>query len=53
MTEGERKVIENRQRKAAAAEAMFANLIQEMNNAMSVSAAKSFDKSMELPAWAA
>jgi len=53
MTEGERKIIENRQRKALQAEAMFANLISEMNNAMAVSTAKSFDKAMEVPAWAA
>lgn len=53
MTEGERKVVENRQRKALQADAMFSNLISEMNNAMAISAAKSFDKSMEVPAWAA
>lgn len=53
MTEGERKIIENRHRKAAAAEAMFANLIAEMNNAMAVSTAKAFDKAMEVPKWVA
>src|SRR5690606_10564586 len=53
LTEGERKIIENRQRKAEAARAMFDNLIAEMNNAMAVSTAKRFDKAMELPAWAA
>jgi hypothetical protein len=53
MTEGERKIIENRQRKAVQAEAMFSNLISEMNNAMAVSTAKSFSKTMEVPAWAA
>lgn len=53
MTEGERKIVENRQRKAVQADVMFSNLISEMNNAMAVSTAKSFDKSMEVPAWAA
>lgn len=52
MTEGERKVIENRQRKAEQAQAMFANLISEMNHAMAVSTAKPFPNAMELPAWA-
>lgn len=53
MTEGERKIMENLQRKAAATEVMFANLIAEMNAAMSVNTSKSFDKTMELPTWAA
>lgn len=52
MTEGERKIMENLRRKAGQAETMFANLISEMNSAMAISAAKSFDKTMELPAWA-
>lgn len=52
MTEGERKIIENRQRKAEQAEAMFSNLISEMNNAMAVNSAKAFDRIMEVPAWA-
>lgn len=53
MTEGERKIIENRQRKAKQAEEMFTNLIFEMNNAMSIDTAKKFDRSMEIPSWAA
>lgn len=53
MTEGERKIIENRQRKARQAEAMFGNLISEMNNAMSVRIDRTFAKAMEMPAWAA
>lgn len=53
MTEGERSIIENRRNKAKKAEAMFANLISEMNNAMAVTGAKHFDKAMEVPAWAA
>lgn len=53
MTEGELKIIENRQRKAKQAEEMFSNLIFEMNNAMSIDTAKKFDLSMEVPSWAA
>lgn len=52
-TEGERKVLENRQRKAKQAEAMFENLVAEMNNAAAISTSKSFNKTMELPRWAA
>jgi hypothetical protein len=53
LTEGERKIIENRQRKAEAARAMFDNLISEMNNAIAVDTSRAFDKAMEVPAWAA
>lgn len=53
LTEGERKIIENRQRKAIAAEAMFSNLIAEMNNAMSIEAAQPFAAPMEVPTWLA
>ncbi|WP_119270878.1 helicase-related protein [Taklimakanibacter deserti] len=53
MTEGERKIMENLRRKADQADVMFANLIAEMNNAMAVSSRKQFDKTMELPEWAA
>lgn len=51
LTEGERKIIQNRRRKAEKASAMFENLVAEMNNAIGVSAAKSFSKKMELPRW--
>lgn len=53
MTEGEKKIIENRKRKAVAADKMFNNLISEMNNAMSVSSKLKFDKTMEAPKWVA
>lgn len=51
LTEGERRIIENRKRKAVQARAMFENLVAEMNDAMVVSAARSFATPMELPAW--
>lgn len=53
MTEGERKIMENLQRKAEAAEVMFANLIAEMNNALAATSIRHFDRAMEVPAWAA
>ena len=52
-TEGERKIIENRNRKAKQAEIMFENLIAQMNNAIRIDTAKNFDKKMEVPSWLA
>lgn len=52
LTEGERRVMENMARKAAAADVMFANLVAEMNHAISISSAKDFSRAMEVPAWA-
>lgn len=53
MTEGERRIIENRKRKAAQAEIMFDNLIAEMNNAVAIDTTKNFNAKMEVPSWAA
>lgn len=53
MTEGERRIIENRKRKAAQAEIMFDNLISEMNNAVAIDTTKHFNTKMEVPSWAA
>lgn len=53
MTEGERKIIENLKRKAVAAEAMFDNLVAEMNSAISLTSKKHFGSPMEVPKWAA
>lgn len=53
MTEGERKITENRKRKARQAEAMFGNLIAEMNNAISINTKKDFSNRMEIPTWLA
>ena len=50
-TEGEAKVMENRKRKAVQAEAMFGNLVAEMNNAMGVRMSRTADKTMEIPSW--
>jgi hypothetical protein len=51
MTEGERKVLENMQRKAAAADRMFSHLIAEMNNAIGIDVANDHNKQMEVPKW--
>ncbi len=50
-TEGERDVLANLQRKAVAADAMFANLVQHMNNAISVERSRKHDKQERMPAW--
>lgn len=50
-TEGEVKILENRQRKARAAEAMFQNLVTEMNNAIHIEGRQAPTQRMEIPAW--
>ena len=50
-TEGQRKVLENLNRKAVAAQSMFANLVAEMNNAMSIDRINDHTKTVEVPKW--
>ncbi len=50
-TEGQRKVLENLNRKAVAAQRMFANLVAEMNNAMSIDRINDHTKTIEVPSW--
>lgn len=50
-TEGERDVLKNLQRKAAQADAMFSNLVREMNSALSISRARIFPNAMDIPRW--
>lgn len=50
-TEGQRKVIENMNRKARQAEVMFENLVGEMGNAIGVSRANDHTNKMEIPRW--
>lgn len=51
-TEGERGVMANLQRKAKAADAMFANLVREMGSALHVDAAwRAGGQTPEVPAW--
>jgi len=49
-TSGQERVLENLERKAGQAESMFANLVAEMNNSMSIQR-REFDIKMELPSW--
>jgi hypothetical protein len=50
-TEGERGVMQNLQRKAAAADLMFSSLVAEMSNAVSLSRSNTFNHREEIPAW--
>lgn len=50
-TEGGRGALANQQRKAAQADAMFSNLIAQMNAAHGIARAQAFTKEQELPAW--
>jgi len=50
-TEGEVRVLENQQRKAAQADAMFANLVAEMNNAISIGRRAAPSRILEAPSW--
>ena len=50
-TEGETNVLKNLQRKSEQAEQMFSNLVSEMNQAISIERAASFNTKMELPSW--
>jgi hypothetical protein len=50
-TEGEKDVLANLQRKAAAADRMFSSLVEYMNNAEKIDRSITFDHKEELPAW--
>lgn len=50
-TEGERGVMQNLQRKSDQADAMFSNLVSEMNNATNIKRAEYGTKKMEVPSW--
>jgi hypothetical protein len=50
-TEGERGVIENLQRKADAADKMFANLVAEIGRALHIDRGTYFEHREEVPAW--
>lgn len=51
MTEGERRVMENLERKREAADRMFDNLVAEMNDAMRLDRESYAGHNEELPAW--
>lgn len=50
-TEGEKNVLANLQRKAVAADAMFAGLVTHMNEAIGIDRSLKFTKEEEIPAW--
>jgi len=50
-TEGEKSVLENLQKKSKAADAMFSNLIQEMNRALQIDRSVEYANKTEVPAW--
>jgi hypothetical protein len=50
-TEGGKSELKNMKRKAAQAETMFANLIAEMNNAISINRPNNMKTTQELPSW--
>jgi hypothetical protein len=50
-THGDQKVMQNLQKKAEAADAMFSRLVAYMSDAISIDKNKHFDKKMEVPPW--
>lgn len=50
-TEGEKSVLKNLQRKAAAADKMFAGLIQHMDQSSTISRYSEFRSAQEVPSW--
>ena len=50
-TEGEKSVLKNLQRKAKAADKMFADLVTHMNESLSIERGVKFTQQEEVPAW--
>jgi hypothetical protein len=50
-TEGEKTVLKNLQNKAAAADRMFSNLVNEMNRALNIRRGTDFETPIEVPTW--
>lgn len=50
-TEGERKVLENRQYKAASADRMFTELVRHMNDSIRIARGVNFTVKEKVPAW--
>jgi SNF2 family DNA or RNA helicase len=50
-TEGELRVVENMQRKAAQADTMFEMLVKEMNYANTIRKTNEYTKKAEVPSW--
>jgi len=52
-SEGSAGVLANMQRKADAADAMFARLVEHMNNSLAINSDHNFNKKVEVPSWLA
>ena len=50
-TEGEKEVLKNLQRKAKAADKMFSDLVEHMNDSIRIDRTASFTKQEEVPSW--
>lgn len=50
-TKGGESVLSNMQRKAAAADLMFSELVSYMNDSLRISASRQYENSVEVPAW--
>ncbi len=50
-TEGESAVLKNLQRKAAAADRMFTNLVAEMNRSVGISRGRTYTQAEAVPSW--
>lgn len=50
-TEGERGVLRNLQRKADQADAMFSQLVAQMNRAIGLQRGATFNRAQEIPSW--
>ncbi len=50
-TEGEKSVMQNLQRKAIAADKMFSNLVEHMNNSIAIDRGVKFTQPEKVPAW--
>lgn len=51
ISQGEVRVLENLQRKAKQADAMFDNLVRFMKDAMAIDTVKTYTEQMEVPSW--
>lgn len=51
MTEGQRAIIDNLQQKKLKADAMFSNLVKEMNHSMGIKNIREFSKKERMPSW--
>ena len=51
LTDGERKVMQNLQRKSEGASVMFEQLVAEMNHSIGIERTNPYTKSEEIPPW--